>query len=36
MKLGSAQIMVAHEMVGRSIAVRQVARQLGVDEATLR
>lgn len=36
MKLGRAQVMVAHEMVARGVAVRQVARQLGVDEATLR
>jgi len=36
MKLGRVQIMVAHEMVARGVAVRQVARQLGVDEATLR
>src|SRR2546428_2397133 len=36
MKLGRVQIMVAHEMVARGVPVRQVARQFGVDEATLR
>lgn len=35
-KLGRAQVMIAREMVGRSVSVRQVAAQLGVDESTLR
>ena len=28
--------MIAKEMVGRDVSVRQVARQLGVDESSLR
>ena len=35
-KLARAQVMVAQEMVDRGVAVRQVARQLGVTEGALR
>jgi predicted transcriptional regulator len=35
-KLGRAQVMVAQEMMDRGVAVRQVARQLGVTEGALR
>src|SRR6266487_3455205 len=35
-KLGRAHVMIAQEMVDRSVSVRQVALQLGVDESTLR
>lgn len=35
-KLGRTHVMIAHEMVDRSVSVRQVAVQLGVDESTLR
>ena len=35
-KLGKEQVMVAQEMVGRGVSVRQVARQLGVTEGALR
>jgi len=35
-KLGRAHVMLAQEMVDRSVSVRQVATQLGVDESTLR
>lgn len=35
-KLGRTQVMVAHEMIERGVAVRQVARQLGVTEGALR
>lgn len=35
-KLGRAHVMIAREMVHRAVSVRQVARQLGVDESTLR
>lgn len=35
-KLGRTHVMLAQEMVDRSVSVRQVATQLGVDESTLR
>ena len=35
-KLGRTHVMIAQEMIDRSVSVRQVARQLGVDESTLR
>lgn len=35
-KLGRAQVMVAQEMIDRGVAVRQVARQVGVTEGALR
>jgi hypothetical protein len=35
-RLRQEHLMVAREMVGRDIPVRQVARDLGVDELTLR
>jgi predicted transcriptional regulator len=35
-KLGRAQVMVAQELIDRGVAVRQVARQLGVTEGALR
>jgi hypothetical protein len=35
-RLRREHLMVAREMVGRDVPVRQVARDLGVDESTLR
>lgn len=35
-KLGRTQVMVARQMIERGVAVRQVARQLGVTEGALR
>ncbi|CAN5143697.1 IS21-like element ISMac9 family transposase [soil metagenome] len=35
-KLGRTHVMIAQEMIDRAVPVRQVARQLGVDESTLR
>jgi hypothetical protein len=35
-KLGRTQVMVAQQMIDRGVAVRQVARQLGVTEGALR
>ena len=35
-KLRREQVMIAQEMVARSVSVRRVAAQLGVDESTLR
>ncbi|CAN5848902.1 IS21-like element ISMac3 family transposase [soil metagenome] len=35
-KLGEEQVMVAREMVGRGVSIRQVAGQLGVSEGALR
>jgi hypothetical protein len=35
-RLRSDQIMIAKEMVAHEVSVRQVARQLGVDESSLR
>lgn len=35
-RLRGEQIMIAKEMVARDVPVRQVARQLGVDESSLR
>ena len=35
-KLRREQVMIAQEMVARSVSVRRVATQLGVDESTLR
>ncbi|HUP24866.1 MAG TPA: IS21 family transposase [Thermoanaerobaculia bacterium] len=35
-KLGEEQVMVARQMVGRGVSVRQVAQQLGVTEGALR
>jgi transposase len=35
-KLRREQVMIAEEMVARSVSVRRVAAQLGVDESTLR
>jgi transposase len=35
-KLGRTHVMIAQQMVDRSVSVRQIALQLGVDESTLR
>jgi transposase len=35
-KLGEEQVMVAEQMVGRGVSIRQLARQLGVTEGALR
>lgn len=35
-KLGEEQVLVAEQMVGRGVSIRQVARQLGVTEGALR
>ena len=35
-RLRTDEIMVAQQMVERRVPVRQVARQLGVDESSLR
>jgi transposase-like protein len=35
-KLGTCQVKTAQQMVDRGVAVRQVARQLGVRESALR
>ncbi len=34
-RLRRDQVMIAKEMVAREVSVRQVARQLGVDESSL-